>query len=580
MEDKISVSDYIIKYLSSKGVKHVFLVSGGGCMHLVDAIGKSKDLEYICSHHEQACAMAAEGYARLSGEIGACIVTTGPGGTNTLTGLMGCWTDSIPAIFISGQVPTHQTMYSTGLAVRQIGDQEVDIVSIVSPVTKYAAMVKKPEDIKYHLDMAFHQALSGRKGPVWIDVPLDIQNTKISEYSLAEYESFYERPAPSSSQIEKISEQLSASKRPLLIVGNGVRLSDAIEELKAFLGNNDIPIITGINGNDLVNEGYPYYCGRFGIIGQPAANHIIQKSDFILCIGSRLTMRQTGYDHEDFGREAFKAYVDIDPDELKKETLHPDLAVCADAKEFLSMINKNETLTGNIEQWRQDCISMFANQRIVQDKHMQNVNYVSNYVLIDRLSEISDGIPIVTSDGSANVVTMQAMRLKGEQRMFTNTGCASMGYGLPAAIGACFANNKNPVICLEGDGSLQMNIQELQTVVHHNLPIKLIVLNNEGYLSIKMTQESYLGGRMVASGPSSGVSFPSLEKISYAYGLKYFRISNNKDIDEVLSDVMDCSVPLLCEVMSDPDEIHEPKVVGMPQPDGTILPGKLDDMKL
>ena len=580
MEDKISVSDYIIKYLSCKGVKQVFLVSGGGCMHLIDAIGKSKDLEYICNHHEQACAMAAEGYARLSGEIGACIVTTGPGGTNTLTGLMGCWTDSIPTIFISGQVQTHQTLSHTGLSVRQIGDQEVDIVSIVSPITKYAAMVKKSEDIKYHLDIAFHQALSGRKGPVWIDVPLDIQNTKICEASLVGYEFSYRVPSPSSSQIEEISEKLKISKRPLLIVGNGVRLSGAIEELQLFLKNNDIPTITGINGNDLVNEGYRNYCGRFGILGQPAANHIVQKSDFILCIGSRLTVKQTGYDHEDFGREAYKAYVDIDPDELKKKTLHPDLAICADAKEFLNKINKKKTLTGDIEEWRQNCINMFTSQRIVQDKHMHNINYVSNYVLIDRLSEISAGMPIVTSDGSANVVTMHTMRLKGDQRMFTNTGCASMGYGLPAAIGACFANNKNPVICLEGDGSLQMNIQELQTVVHHNLPIKLIVLNNEGYLSIKMTQESYLGGRMVASGPSSGVSFPSLEKISYAYGLKYFRISNNKDIDDVLSAVMDYNAPLLCEVMSDPDEIHEPKVVGTPQSDGTILPGKLDDMKL
>ena len=306
------------------------------------------------------------------------------------------------------------------------------------------------------------------------------------------------------------------------------------------------------------------------------------KRVILLCVfGSRLTVKQTGYDHKDFGRNAYKIYVDIDKDELKKENLHPDMAICSDAREFFNMLLRNGATAGDISEWRDECKSIFSSQRMVLDKHINNKNYVSNYVLIDRLSDLNDGkIPIITSDGSANVVTMHAMRLKGDQRMFTNTGCASMGYGLPAAIGACFANNRDPVVCLEGDGSLQMNIQELQTLVHHNLPVKLIVMNNQGYLSIKMTQESYLGGRLVATGPTSGVSFPELEKIANAYGLKYFKISNNSEIDDVLEQVLSYDGPLLCEAMSDPEEIHEPKVVGKPQPDGTIIPGKLDDMKL
>ena len=577
----MNVSDYIMKYLANAGVKHVFLISGGGCMHLVDAIGRNEDLEYVCNHHEQACAMAAEGYARMSGGLGACIVTTGPGGTNALTGLMGCWTDSIPTIFISGQVATHQTLAATGLNVRQIGDQEVDIISMVKPITKYAATVTEPNKIKIHLDEALHEATTGRKGPVWLDIPLDIQRAEINAQALAGIAKAPHTPRPSPEQLITVMSKIKGAKRPLFIVGNGVRLGNAQKQMLAFLENTKIPTITGINGNDLLNEDNEYYCGRFGILGQPAGNHVLQKSDLIVCVGSRLTVKQTGYDHKDFGRNAYKIYVDIDSEELKKENLHPDMAICSDAREFFNMLLRNGTSTGDIREWQSECKEIFNKQVIVQEKHINNENYVSNYVLIDRLSALNDGeIPIITSDGSANVVTMHTMRLRGSQRMFTNTGCASMGYGLPAAIGACFAHNKKPVVCLEGDGSLQMNIQELQTMVHHNLPVKLIVMNNQGYLSIKMTQESYLGGRLVATGPTSGVSFPNLEKIADAYGLRYFKISNNSEIDPVLSEVLSYDGPLLCEAMSDPDEIHEPKVVGRPQPDGSIIPGKLDDMKL
>jgi acetolactate synthase I/II/III large subunit len=577
----MNVSDYIMEYLAEKGIKHVFLISGGGCMHLVDAIGKSDKLKYVCNHHEQACAMAAEGYARMSEGVGACIVTTGPGGTNALTGLMGCWTDSIPTIFISGQVAIHQTLAATGLNVRQIGDQEIDIIKVVSPITKYAETVTDPQTIKLHLDAAFHEATTGRPGPVWLDIPLNIQNASINATSLAGQSLRPHNPKPTMHQIDSIVGKLRAAEKPLLIVGNGVRLSGGVEYMRKLVEKTGIPALTGINGNDLLNESYEHYGGRFGVLGQPAGNHILQKSDMIICIGSRLTIKQTGYNHKDFGRNAYKIYVDIDRDELKKESLHPDMAVCSDATEFLKMLLEADVSTGNIENWQQQCKDMFNKQNIVLQKHTDNQEYVSNYVLIDRLSELNDGkIPIITSDGSANVVTMHTMRLKGAQRMFTNTGCASMGYGLPAAIGACFANDEQPVVCLEGDGSLQMNIQELQTLIHYNLPVKLIVMNNDGYLSIKMTQESYLGGRMVATGPSSGVSFPDLQKISNAYGLKYFKISKNDEIDDVLSKVLAYAGPLLCEVMSDPGEIHEPKVVGKPQPDGSIIPGLLDDMLL
>jgi acetolactate synthase-1/2/3 large subunit len=576
----MNVSDYIIKYLATSNIKHVFLVSGGGCMHLIDSVGKSNEIEFVCNHHEQACAMAAEGYARQSGGVGACIVTTGPGATNAITGLMGCWTDSIPTIFISGQVALHQTKAATGLNVRQIGDQEVDIVNIVKPITKYAVMIKNAKDIRVHLERAFHEATTGRPGPVWLDVPMNIQNTEIDEKELTSpVPKTYQAPVPTEEQTKKIHRKLLTAKKPLLIVGNGVRLSGAQNLMSLFLARTSIPVLTGINGNDLVNESYEHYCGRFGILGQPAGNHILQESDLIISVGSRLSVRQTGYAHKDFGRGAYKIYVDIDPEELKKDTLHPDMPVCSDAKEFFKVMST--ATIPDISEWQETCKEKLSMQKMVMKKHIQNKKYVSNYVLIDRLSDLNDGsMPIITSDGSANVVTMQAMRLKGTQRMFTNTGCASMGYGLPAAIGACFANNKKPVICIEGDGSLQMNIQELQTIVHHQLPIKLIVLNNNGYLSIKMTQKSYLDGRITATNPDSGVSFPNLEKIANAYGLKYFKISTNKDIDTILNKMLEYDGPLMCEAMSDPDEFHEPKVVGRPQPDGSIIPGRLDDMEL
>jgi acetolactate synthase-1/2/3 large subunit len=577
----MNVSDYVVQYLADKGIKHVFLISGGGCMHLIDAVGKCDRIKYVCNHHEQACAMAAEGYARLSEGVGACIVTTGPGGTNSLTGVMGCWTDSIPTIFISGQVATNHMMSKNRFPVRQIGDQEVDIIRMVSPITKYAKTVADPETIKFHLDTAYHAATTGRPGPVWLDIPLDVQRAEIFPEELfgKDFQDIVLKP--NVKHVQMLTRKIASSKKPVFILGNGVRLAGAAIDARQYLNDSGIPTVTGVNGNDLMNHDDENYCGRFGILGQPAANHIIQNSDLIISVGCRLTIKQTGYDHEDFARNAFKIYVDIDKGELVKSNLHPDMAICSDAKEFFNALINYKIEPGDISEWQSECKAMVDAQRIVQAKHKNNKEYVSNYVLVDALSATNrDKLPIITSDGSANVVTMHAMRLKGDQRMFTNTGCASMGYGLPAAIGACFANDEKPVICLEGDGSIQMNIQELQTVVHHKLPIKIIVMNNQGYLSIKMTQESYLGGRLVATGPSSGVSFPSLEKIAEAYGLKYFKISTNDQLKGTLRAALSAKGPVLCEVMSDPQEIHEPKIVGKVQPDGSIVPGKLDDIEI
>ena len=530
------VSYYIIEYLRDfYNTDTIFTVSGGGCIFLIDSLGKTPGVKYIATHHEQAAAIAAEGYSRLNNKLGVCIVTSGPGGTNAITGTLCSWLDSIPVLVISGQVNKSMTTNHTGLTLRQLGDQEFNIVESVKNMTKFAVQINDSKDIKFYLDKACKLATTGRPGPVWLDIPLDVQSDTINPDELIGWDDIAALPVPSDNEINEIMDKWSNAKKPLMIVGHGIRLSNGIDELYQLLNKSNIPTITAVNGNDIVNIDYPYYYGRFGTHAQICANKLLGECDFLLTIGSRLYVRQTGYNFKSFADQAYKVHVDIDKDELNKPTLFSDLKIHSDAKKFIQKIITEKIPVTN-QEWIDQCNNIRVESPKVLQRHRDNKNYVSHYAFMEKLSKlIPSDYHIVTSDGSANVVTMQVMDLKGNQRLITNTGCAPMGYGLPAAIGA---STNHKIVCLEGDGSLHLNIQELQTVKHYNLPIKIILLNNDGYLSIKISQKTFFNGKYVASEKNSGVSFPSFEKVVNAYDIPYVSIKHGEDIEAVLNDLL------------------------------------------
>lgn len=570
------LSDYVIQFLRDKyEIDTVFTVSGGGCIFLIDSLGTTEGVNYVATHHEQAAALAAEGYARMNNKLGACIITSGPGGTNALTGTLCNWLDSIPVIYISGQVNKEMTTNYTGLPLRQLGDQEFDIVQSVKNMTKYAVQVNEASEIRYHLEKACALATSGRPGPVWIDIPLNVQSVNIEPNELDGYNDVIELISPTQSQIDSLLEKWNQAKKPLMVVGNGVRLSGGLEELYNTLNKTNLPVISAVNGNDIVNSDYEYYCGRFGTHAQIGANNLLSECDFLLSIGSRLYVRQTGYNFEGFAKQAYKVHIDIDENELNKPTLFTNLKIHSDAKEFLRVLN-SQNLPQTNKEWLSECVKWSCEPRVLP-KHRNKTEYTSHYAFIEQLSKV---IPqdhhIVTSDGSANVVTMQVMDLHGKQRLITNTGCAPMGYGLPAALGAA---THHKIVCIEGDGSLHLNIHELQTMKHYNLPIKLILLNNDGYTSIKISQKAFFNGRFVASEKNSGVSFPNFEKVIKAYDLPYYNIKNNQNIHPTLEEFLVYEGPAVLEVFTDPEEFHEPKVVAKLGEDGKFIPGELKNIQ-
>lgn len=570
------VSDYIIQFLKEKYAVDVFFtVSGGGCIFLIDSLG-ADNIHYVATHHEQAAAIAAEGYARINNKLGACIVTSGPGGTNAITGVLCSWLDSIPIIVLSGQVNKEMTTNYTNLPLRQLGDQEFNIVESVKNMTKYAIQINDPKDIRYHLEKACILATTGRPGPVWLDIPLNVQSVDIEPDNLISFNELIMEPNVLESDIELVIDKISKAKKPLLIIGNGIRLSGGVNSLHELLKRTNIPTISAVNGNDIVTKDYRYYYGRFGTHAQICANKLIAECDLLLTIGSRLYVRQTGYNFKNFAEQAFKIYVDIDSNELNKPTLYPDKKIVSDAKIFIDLLLKYNIESKTNQLWLNRCDELNNNLKVL-DRHRDKEKYVSHYYFIEKLQKhIPDNYHIITSDGSANVVTMQVLDVKTNQRLITNTGCAPMGYGLPAAIGA--ATNHN-IICIEGDGSLHLNIHELQTMKHYNLPIKLILLNNDGYLSIKITQDNFFNSKYIASEKSSGVTFPKFKKIFEAYDLPYFAINNHNEIDSILHNFLSIDGPCVCEVFTDPSEYHEPKVMAKLDSNGKFIPGKLEDIQ-
>lgn len=584
----MKLSDYIVKFIEKLGVKHIFLISGGGCIHLIDSVGKSKKIKYVCNHHEQASATAAEAYSRVTGNLGVCIVTTGPGATNAITGMLGAWLDSIPMIVISGQVK-RETM-GAGAKWRQLGDQEINIIDIVKPITKYAVAVMKPENIKYHLEKAVYLAKTGRPGPVWIDVPLDIQAWQINPSKLKSFNPKEIKPEYTTDKfllkrtVKKTLDRLVTSKRPVIYAGHGIRLSGAMNEFSNLITLLKIPVLTSYAGYDVIPSSHPYFFGRGHAFGQRAANFILQNSDFFLSIGARLDIRTIGFTYKAFARAAYKIIVDIDKNELEKPFVKPDLPANFDAKDFINemitQVKKNK-LNLKINDWLSYGRKLNKKYPVVLKKYWKEKKRVNPYCLIETVGKIFEPNElIVVSDGVGPLNCMyQAFYVKKGQRIILNNGCAQMGYGLPAAIGASFATNKQKrIICFEGDGSLQLNIHELQVMKHHNLPIKLFIYSNDGYQSIRNTQVNLFGGKLTAVDSSSGVSTPDFIQIGKAYGIKTIRINNHKDMEAKIKKTLNTKGPVICDINTVRDLMLTPKLSAKKLPNGQFVSPPLEDM--
>lgn len=578
----MKISDLVFDFIAEKEIDTVFTVSGGGCMHLTDSLGKNKKIQYICNHHEQACAMAAECYFRTSGKPGCILITTGPGGTNALTGVLCAYQDSIPLIVISGQVPTMQLSKNT--KCRQIGQQEYNIVDTVKNMTKYSVLISNPKNILYELEKAYYLATSGRPGPVWIDIPLDIQSANVEidhlqHYTYTNKKSFIHN-IKNKYYLYKLQTLIKKSNKPIVVIGGGIKASGTKEQLKKFLDKLKIPVMSGPHSAvDIINTDYKYYAGRFGLLGQKTSNYLIQESDLIISLGSRLNPKMIGYDSKKFAPLAKKIIIDIDNAELAKLNFsNTTYKWQIDLKNFFNISKDLNSI--DINDWQDYVLQQRAKENLVLPKHEQLKDYTSTYVFAKKLEKyLQDDSIIVTSDGTAHVVPLKTMSLKKDQQLFSNEGTAPMGYGLPASIGAYYGCKK-PIICIEGDGSIMMNLQELETIKYHNIPIIVVIINNQGYLSIKLTQNSFFGGNLVAADVSSGVSIPNYKNIAKTFDYKYFSIANNKAIDKILSKVFsNQNKRCIVEVFTDPNELHEPKVKAKGlDTNGKIIPGELTDI--
>ena len=583
---KKKVSEFIADYLAGKGVTHVFTVTGGGAMHLNDALGHHERLTCIYNHHEQASAIAAEGYTRMSGRLAAVCVTSGPGGTNAITGVLGGWLDSIPMFVVSGQVKRETTIHATKVPLRQLGDQEYDIVSSVRPMTKYAAIVLDPADIAYHLEKAYHLAVNGRPGPVWLDVPLDVQAAIVDTDGLRHYD-------PESDDGDKtvrydtsltnaIVEKLKTAKRPVLLLGTGVRLADCRDDVLRFAETARIPIVTAWNAHDLIWDDHELYCGRPGTVGTRGGNFIVQNCDLLLVLGCRMNIRMISYNYKDFARGAYKIVVDIDENELKKPTVDIDMPIWADLRDVMGDLLKADlaaVCSESHEKWIAWCRAVNARFPAVLPEYRGEGTPLNPYVFVfDFFQGLDDDDQVVCGNGSACVIGFQAAVIKHNTRLFTNSGCAAMGYGFPAAIGACVARGGRRVICIDGDGSFQMNLQELQTVVYNRLNLKILYLNNNGYHSIRQTQQNLFKGRpLVGVCDGNGLSFPQAERLAYAYGIPFIRVACESDVQKLLQKMKDDG-PLFAEIVVDERQFFAPKAASKRLPDGTMVSAPLEDM--
>ncbi len=585
----MKLSDYIVGQLADWDVRHIFLVTGGGAMHLNDSIGKEPRIQYVCNHHEQACAMAAEAYARISGRPGVVNVTTGPGGINALNGVFGAWTDSVPMLVVSGQVKRETCMRAQGITgLRQLGDQEADIVAMAANITKYAVMVDDPLSIRYHLERAWRLAQSGRPGPCWLDIPVDVQAATIDPAALRAYDPAQDELAkdqtcgPSALQghCREVLRRIGSAKRPVILAGTGVRAAHAVAEFDRLSHRLGVPVTTAWT-HDLIASDDPLFCGRQGTIGDRAGNFTVQNADLLLVLGSRLNIRQTSYNWKSFAPRAFKIQVDIDAAEFHKPTVQPDLAIHCDLRrslrELITQCDSENYRAGAHATWLAWCRERVRRYPVVEDRQRQPGPPLNPYYFIEQLSSrLAGDDVIVCGNATSCIVPFQTMRLGKQQRLISNSGSASMGYDLPAAIGAAFARPGKRVICLAGDGSMQMNIQELQTVVHHRLPLKIFTMNNSGYLSMRMTQSGFFG-RLTGESAASGVSLPDMVKVGCAYGIPSLRIDRQSELSQV-DRALAADGPALIDVVLDPQQEFEPRSRARQLPGGRIVSPKLEDM--
>ena len=591
---KQKVSDYIADYIAEWGIRDVFTVTGGGAMHMNDAFGHHPKLHCTYQHHEQACAMAAEAYARMDNRMAAVCVTTGPGATNAITGVLGGWMDSIPMLVFSGQARYATTVAASGLKLRSMGVQECNIVPVVTSITKYAQMIIHPEDIRYHLEKALYMAVNGRPGPVWLDIPLDVLGAVIDTEKLRGYdpqENPKEKPAEISQDIiQQILDKIEKSRRPVLFPGNGVRLAGAMDDFQKLVNILGVPVITGMSSVDAMESEHPYFAGRSGGTGTRPGNFALQNSDVLLSIGNRQGFAQTGFQYQDWARGSYTILNDIDENELKKPSLHVSLPVCGDAGDLIRKLicaakprgadETNPLFKGR--DWIRQCQVWKQKYPVVTAKHYETVEEgcTNIYAFYEELSKaMQEGQTLMVSVGTSRVAGSQAFRVKKGQRFITNPNTASMGFCLPAATGICVAQPGKPVVCVTGEGSLQMNLQELQTIWQNRLPVKLFVINNQGYHSIRQTQQSYFEPPLVGVGAESGdLSFPDLSKIIPAYGFSYRAVHAAEELPETLHQVLEETGASVCEVFVTKYQKTEPKTSAKKLPDGSMVSAPLEDM--
>jgi acetolactate synthase-1/2/3 large subunit len=635
----VRVADYVMAQIPRLGVDHVFAVTGGAAMHFDDALRLRPDVKVVFNQHEQACAIAAEGYARTSGTMGIAVVTSGPGGTNCITGVLGMWHDSVPALFLSGQVRFDTTVASTGLPLRQLGDQENDIVRLVAPITKYAAMITDPQRVRYHLEKAIYLARAGRPGPVWLDVPIDVQAAQVDPTALRgfdprELEDLPDRPvtpvrgrpltvvtglttpgetvpesqvwlppcAPpqdrgaaaglfdretATEQARQVLGLLRTAKRPVVLAGSALRSAGAVGDFRALVETLRVPVTTAWNALDVMWQDHPLFIGRPGSIGDRAGNFAVQNADLLLVLGCRLNVRQIGYEFAAFARAAHLVVVDIDAAELAKPTISPDLAVHADVGWFVRALRElatNELVPAARAAWLAWCSARRERYPVVLPEYRRRDTPINPYVFVDELSDqLEDDDVVVMANGAACVTALQALRLKRDQRVIVNSGTAGMGYDLPAAIGAACARRAGPsgsrrVVCLAGDGSIQMNLQELETLVHYKLPVKVFVFNNGGYLSMRLTQDNLFAGARFGESSANGVGLPNMVAVANAYGIAASRVDSHAALSAAIADTLTADGPSLLNVVMDPEQGFAPKVIAEKRPDGTIVSKPLEDM--
>ncbi len=578
----VRVADYIAEYLARAGLDTVFLVTGGGAMHLNDGFTRHPGLQCFFNHHEQGCAIAAEGYARVTRRPAIVNVTTGPGGTNAISGVFGAWTDSIPMIVISGQVKRATMARYCDLVPRQLGDQEVDIIPLVDSITKYAALVSEPESIRYHLDRALHEATSGRPGPVWLDVPIDVQSARVDPARIdAAIVARGEAEQPDSMAVDAILAAIAEAERPVILPGTGVWAADQRDNLLSLAEGWRIPVATAWNAHDLVPNDHPCHAGRPGTVGDRAGNFVVQSADLILILGCRLNIRQISYNWRQFGRAARKIMVDIDAAELRKPTLDIDLSIEADLRQLMPALAAGaaEREAPDFSTWLAWCRERVVANPVMRASFRERETPINPYVLMDMLSpRLADDEVIVCANATAAVVAFQVIELRAGQRLFSNSGSASMGYDLPAALGACVARGGCRVLCLAGDGSIMMNLQELQTIANYRLPVKILLLNNNGYLSIRQTQTAYFSDNLSGFDAGSGVGLPDFQRLMAGFDLPFRRCDRHAGLGDAIEWLLATDGPGVCEFILDPEQGFEPKLASKMLSDGRMSTPPLEDM--